>query len=329
MPKARPLLIIAAFAVFGSVVLAGGVEAHSRPVRFDPSPGAVLDAVPAGVTGWFTSDIRRAEGSFIEVLDRDGANVAMGDIELSGDRRQMSVALQPDLGEGRYVVHWSTLDDADGEEFSDCFVFFVGQDAADEALQHGESLDAAAECPKGDAEPAHDDDAAVEGGASVELRVSVTGTDAELTMLPVNFTPRAPDGSTVDANFGHYHIYLDKVPVDVIAGSHSHDDDDAHDGHDGEMVDDAGHELDGGLVENPTMWIENSFTLTDLEPGVHTVSVVLNHDNHIPLDPPVIASQAFAVSGDDGGIPAWTLVLAIAGGLVAGGVGMKLVGGRA
>ncbi len=166
-------------------------------MRFDPSPGAVLDAAPAGVTGWFTSDSRRAEGSFIEVLDRDGANVATGDVELSGDRRQMSVALQPNLGEGRFVVHWSTLDDADGEEFSDCFAFFIGQDAADEALQHGESLDAAAECPKGDA-AAHDDDAAVEGA-----------------------------------------------------------------------------------------------------------------------------------SGDDGGIPAWTLVLAIGGGLVAGGFGMKLVGGRA
>ncbi len=71
MPKTRPLAILAALAVFGSVILAGSVAAHSRPVRFDPAPGAVLDAAPAAITGWFTSDIRRAEESFIEVLDQD------------------------------------------------------------------------------------------------------------------------------------------------------------------------------------------------------------------------------------------------------------------
>ena len=162
MPKTRPLAILAALAVFGSVILAGSVAAHSRSVRFDPAPGAVLDAAPAAITGWFTSDIRRAEESFIEVLDQDGANVATDDVELSADRRQMSVALPSGLGEGRYVVYWSTLDDADGEVFSDCFAFFVGQDAADEALEHGESLDAAAECPKADEEHAPNDDAEVE-----------------------------------------------------------------------------------------------------------------------------------------------------------------------
>jgi hypothetical protein len=91
-------------------------------------------------------------------------------------------------------------------------------------------------------------------------------------------------------------------------------------------------DMDGGLVENPVLWVENSFTFTDLEPGVHTVSVVLNYDNHTPFDPPVIASQSFTIGGagdDDSGIPAWTLALAIAGGLVVGGVGMKLVGGNA
>ena len=345
MLRAKTFVILAVLAMLGSAIVAGSIEAHSGPVRFDPAPGTVLDAAPSSVTGWFTSDIRRAEESFIELLDHDGANVATGEVQLSDDQRQMSVALPSGLGEGRYVVHWSIFDDADGEVFSGCYAFFVGQDAADEALEHGESLDAAVECPKAKDDHTHDDDTADESDASVELRVAVSGTDAELTFLPVNFTPRAPDGSTIDPNFGHYHIYLDKVPVDVITGAHSHDDDvdgshddDAKDddmdddhNHNGDMADDdAGHKFDGGLLENPAMWVENSFTLVDLEPGVHTVSVVLIHDNHTPLQPAVIASQTFAIEGDDGGsVPAWTLALAIAGGLVVGGFGMRLVGDRA
>jgi hypothetical protein len=95
---------------------------------------------------------------------------------------------------------------------------------------------------------------------------------------------------------------------------------------------DGQEDLPGGLVENPVMWVENSFTFTGLEPGVHTVAVSLTYDNHQPFDPPVIVSQSFTIGGggeDNGGLPAWTLALAIAGGLVVGGVGMKLAGGRA
>jgi methionine-rich copper-binding protein CopC len=337
-------MLLAAVGAFGSISLAGIAEAHSRPVRFDPAPGAVVDATPSEVTGWFTSDIRRAEESFIQVLDADGTNVATGETRLSDDRREMSTAVQAGLANGRYVVYWSTFDDADGEVFSGCYAFFVGQAAADEAVANGEALDAAADCPAAaeSEDHTHDDEAATtESSASVDFRVMVDGSDAELTILPINFTPRAPDGSTVDPNFGHYHIYLDKVPVDVLTGEHSHDEDmEMADDHE-EMADDetsddemADHEeMPGGLAENPVMWVENSYTFTDLEPGVHTVSVVLNYDNHTPLDPPVIASQSFTVSGaggnDDGGIPAWTLVIAVVGGLAVGGIGMKLAGGRA
>jgi methionine-rich copper-binding protein CopC len=337
--------MLAAFAAFGSISLTPSVEAHSRPVRFDPAPGAVLSAAPTTVTGWFTSDIRRAEESFIQVMDGSGANVAAGDIQLSDDRRQMSVTLQPGVDEGRYVVYWSTFDDADGEVFGGCYAFFVGQAAADAAVTNGESLDAAADCPAtAEADDhTHDDEMTdmAESSASVDFRVIVDGSNAELTILPVNFTPRAPDGNTVDPNFGHYHIYLDKVPVDVFTGTHSHDaemsGDDAEMSSDDEMSHDEMEEMDdheelpGGLVENPVMWVENSFTFTDLEPGVHTATIVLNYDNHMPVDPPVIATQSFTIGsagGDDGGIPAWTLAIAVVGGLAVGGVGMKLAGGR-
>jgi methionine-rich copper-binding protein CopC len=330
LPKARLFILLAAFAAFSSLFIAGVAQAHSRPVRFDPAPGAVLDAAPSSVTGWFTSDIRSAPESFIQVLDANGSNVASTDVQLSSDRRQMSVALESGVSEGRYVVYWSTFDDADGEVFGGCYAFFIGQAAADAAVTNGETLDAATDCPAAveEEDHTHDDEGATESNASVAVSVSVSGRDAELTILPVNFTARAPDGNTQDPNFGHYHIYLDKVPVDVLTGSHSHEEE-ADEEHDEETADEETTDPNG-LVENPLMWAENSYTFRDLRPGVHTVTVGLTYDDHELFDPPVMASQTFVIEGDDdgGGIPAWALVVAIAGGLIVGGLGMKLAGNR-
>ena len=343
----RKFLLLPAFAALAALASISVVQAHSRPVRFDPAPGAVLVDAPDEVTGWFTSDIRRADESFIKVLDADGEEVQTGDVQLSTDRRRMSSALPADLDAGRYVVYWSTFDDADGEVFAGCHVFFVGQEAADAAVADGQALDAGADCPatvETDAGHTHDEPAADAPSIAISIPAVVNGDSATLDITPSNFTPRAPDGSTVEPGFGHYHIYLDKVPVDVLTGEHSHDEGDDHedemagstgatgaaDDHEEDEADVA--EMPGGLVENPVMWVENSYMFTNLEPGTHAVAVVLNYDDHTPYDPPVLAAQSFRVEGgsdDDGGIPAWTLALGVIGGLVAGGIGMKLAGSRA
>ena len=338
MRKLLLLPVLAALAALASVSL---VDAHSRPVRFDPAPGAVLTAAPDEVTGWFTSDIRRADESFMKVLDGDGAEVQTGAVELSSDRRQMSTALQSSLGNGRYVVYWSTFDDADGEVFGGCHVFYVGQDAADAAVENGQALDGGADCPataEEDAEHTHEDEESDPDAASVSISIPevVEGTTATLEITPTNFTARAPDGTTVDPHFGHYHIYLDKVPVDVLAGEHGHDDEEMAGTTGATGADDHGDNTDdssenpGGLVENPIMWPDNTYTFTNLEPGYHTVAVALTYDDHTLFDPPVIAAQTFRVDGgDSGGIPVWALALGVIGGLVVGGLGMKLVGSRA
>ena len=153
---------VGAVAVFA--LLIGGATAHSRPVRFDPAPGAVLDSAPTMVTGWFNSDLRREDDSFIRVLDAEGNRVDVGDTELDPERRQMSATLAAGLGEGRYLVHWSTHDDGDGEVFSACHYFFVGQAAADAALAEDTAVDGGAECPASqasvDVDADHDDGAA-------------------------------------------------------------------------------------------------------------------------------------------------------------------------
>jgi methionine-rich copper-binding protein CopC len=334
LPKAKLFILLAALAVAGTLSLGQSqlALAHSRPARFDPSPGSVLDAAPADVTGWFTEDLRRDPNSFIQVLVDNGATVSTGDTTIAPDRRQMTINLQSGLGEGRYIVYWSSLDDGDGDVFSGCYGFFVGQAAADNAVTNSESLDAGADCPAVPEAAETTTPDTMASNATLDIGVAVKGSDATITMQPADFTPRAPDGSTEDPNFGHYHIYLDKVPDDVLTGSHM----DMPASADGTPTADStsvDQMSDSGTAENPVMWVENSYTFTDLAPGVHTVSVALFHDDHTPLSPPVIASQTFTVGGaggsDSGGVATWVLAIGIIGGLVVGGAGMKLAGNRA
>jgi methionine-rich copper-binding protein CopC len=134
----------------GILALTSGIVfAHSRPVRFDPPPGAVLQSAPSQVTGWFTADIRRDPNwSFIQVTDAQGNRVDAGEVQLSANRRQMSVALKPGLGEGRYLVTWRTYDDGDGAIFGDCYAFFVGQAAADASIAANTRLDGGGACQR-------------------------------------------------------------------------------------------------------------------------------------------------------------------------------------
>jgi methionine-rich copper-binding protein CopC len=146
---ARKALVLALGAVALIAVSTQLASAHSRPIRFDPAPGAVLSAAPGQVTGWFTSDIRRDPNwSFLRVSGPDGQRVDTGETALSSDRRQMSATLRPGLGPGRYIATWRTFDDEDGEIFGDCFIFFVGQAAADAAVSENVRLDGGSACER-------------------------------------------------------------------------------------------------------------------------------------------------------------------------------------
>jgi methionine-rich copper-binding protein CopC len=143
-----------AFVAVLLVLVSGGIAAthvyaHSRPLRFDPAPGAILPAAPASVTGYFSSDIRRDPNwSFIQVTDDQGQRVDTGETQLSSDRLQMTATLKPGLAPGAYLVTWRTWDDGDGEIFGDCYVFFVGQSAADAAVTAKMRLDGGSRCQR-------------------------------------------------------------------------------------------------------------------------------------------------------------------------------------
>jgi methionine-rich copper-binding protein CopC len=149
----KRLLIAGSLAAFAVVLLAGVVFGHSRPIRFDPAPGAVLSTAPAQVTGWFTSDLRRDPNwTFIKVSDTQGNQVETGVTVLSDDRRQMTASLRAGLTPGRYTVTWRTYDDGDGAIFGDCYTFFVGQEAANAAIVDKTRLDAGSACQRIDVE---------------------------------------------------------------------------------------------------------------------------------------------------------------------------------
>jgi methionine-rich copper-binding protein CopC len=123
--------------------------AHSRPIRFDPAPGAVLSQAPASVEGWFTAELRRDPNwTFLHVSDAQGNRVETGETELSADRLHLGVGLQSGLGPGRYIVTWRGFDDGDGAILGDCYTFFVGQQAADEAIASKARLDGGRDCQR-------------------------------------------------------------------------------------------------------------------------------------------------------------------------------------
>jgi methionine-rich copper-binding protein CopC len=148
----KRLLFLACCAAGIGAILALGwsaVSAHSRPIRLDPPPGAVLESAPSQVTGWFTADLRRDPNwNFIHVTDAEGNRVDTGEAELSANRRQMIVQLRAGLGAGRYVVTWRTWDEADAAIFGDCYTFFVGQAAADQAIAENFRLDGGRNCER-------------------------------------------------------------------------------------------------------------------------------------------------------------------------------------
>ncbi len=146
----RKLALVLVGSATAALLLATQIAfAHSRPIRFDPAPGAVLTTAPAQVSGWFTSDLRKDPNwNFLKVTDAQGASVTTGDVQVSTDRRQMTVALKSGLAAGLYTVTWRSWDDADGEIFGDCYNFFVGQAAADAAVSNQTRLDAGSSCQR-------------------------------------------------------------------------------------------------------------------------------------------------------------------------------------
>lgn len=303
---------------------------HAAPERFDPAPGAVLQAAPERVDGWFTQDVRRQEGaSFIQVFDADAVQVDDGAPVIDdSDRRHAYVNLTPGLGEGRYMVAWQTLSDEDDELDGGCFWFFVGQAAADEAHQEGLRINAPEDCPVdieeasaifGQQEGHTHEETAVDATVTIDVPEVIEGGEVIVGLSTEGATIRVPTGEGQDPSFAHYHLYLDQVPV----LEHTHEGGEEH------MED--GEEMDMGAGDTAPdysgdiMVVEDSYTFRGLEPGNHVLTAALFYDDHQPFPGPITDTVTFTIpGGDDGGVDTWVLIVV---GIVVGVVALLIGGG--
>lgn len=119
----------------------GSVDAHARLDRSVPAVGAVLDEPPEQVELFFTQEIQKVSGTYGVNVEREATPVTSGNpVVDDADRTRLTVALEPNLDEGRYVVRWHNVSDADGDPAEGAFSFYVGRQPTPEELAADEEL---------------------------------------------------------------------------------------------------------------------------------------------------------------------------------------------
>ena len=108
---------------------APAASAHANLVRAVPAPGQSVAEPPAVVFAEFSEAIDPAY-SRIEVLDRTGAVVSVGDSEPDPTGNTGLLVRVGELSDGTYVVPWRTLSQVDGHIIRGSFVFAIGEPVA-------------------------------------------------------------------------------------------------------------------------------------------------------------------------------------------------------
>lgn len=129
-------LLIGLASVALSWMSPGSASAHARLKSSSPAKGEVVATSPSRVSITFSQDIQKITGSYgIDVTDESGAAVTAGAAAVQEDNRSiLSVALQPNLADGRYVVKYRNVSDADGDPFEAGYAFYVGAPPTAEQL---------------------------------------------------------------------------------------------------------------------------------------------------------------------------------------------------
>lgn len=115
------LVLLAGWAVL-AVAGATPALAHATLASSDPADGSRLEAVPATVSTTFTEDITVGSG-FLKVVDGDGKEVSTGELTSTGPT--VSIALQPGLGDGSYIISYRVVS-ADSHPIGGAVSFVVG-----------------------------------------------------------------------------------------------------------------------------------------------------------------------------------------------------------
>jgi methionine-rich copper-binding protein CopC len=120
----RRLAVVALCALGGALLLGSVAEAHANYVRSNPAADARLVKPPTEIRIEF-SEPPDARGSEILVLDTNGNRFDKGDTALSGDPNGLRVSVGT-IGDGGFIVAWTTTSAVDGHTTKGNFVFVVG-----------------------------------------------------------------------------------------------------------------------------------------------------------------------------------------------------------
>jgi len=111
------------------LIPAGRAFAHAGYDHSTPAKDEVVPTAPVQVDAYFKQKTFRQTGAFYlrVYADDNTTQVSQGDGTLDDiDRHHMSAALPAGLPKGRYIVHWATQSDEDGESDSGMYCFYIG-----------------------------------------------------------------------------------------------------------------------------------------------------------------------------------------------------------
>ena len=106
------LLLLAAMASI-LLIYPATVAAHAQLDTPTPDDGATVEGTPPEVSGTFTQEIE-PDGSSLVLRDSANDVVARGGPD-PDDVHRMFIADLPELAQGTYKVHWTTISAEDGE----------------------------------------------------------------------------------------------------------------------------------------------------------------------------------------------------------------------
>ncbi len=116
---------------------------HAHVDTSSPTKGQILQSPPTQVVLTFVETIQRTAGSYgLDVTKDGGGSVANGAPAIDPQNAaKLSVALQPNLTAGRYVVRWNNVSSVDGDSAEGAFSFYVSTPPSAADLQKDKDLE--------------------------------------------------------------------------------------------------------------------------------------------------------------------------------------------
>ncbi len=126
---AARLLLPAFLLVLALGLLTSNAAAHARLQSASPSDGEVLSSQPSSVTATFGEETALTGSKFEVYFTPTGGSEQRADTASSpvdpNERSKMSATLKSGLGEGKYIVRWTTLTEDDNGKAEGSFSFTV------------------------------------------------------------------------------------------------------------------------------------------------------------------------------------------------------------